>query len=253
MRDMTGKVTGHGNHWRTLWGEDYDPERDVLRWVRRTLMRPARRDTRDLPDRRRLLVFFSADAGLGLAAFLIGETVITAYPYVRGGAPVAVRTQEVVPWQSGFEAQVVAEAGGQRLAFFALDGYRNMSRYQPGREQRVVLNALAYRAAIGTEPSAAGMQSLEGQQIGPMRFDIDEYRLVGEVADVVPIEAFRAPMLQLHVASPVLGTALPVYMRAEAFNPQPQRSLWDQLLGRWPLRGRAFDGLIWLVGYLVDR
>ncbi|MBI2321143.1 MAG: SUMF1/EgtB/PvdO family nonheme iron enzyme, partial [Chloroflexi bacterium] len=24
---MAGKVTGHGNHWRTLWGDDYDPDR----------------------------------------------------------------------------------------------------------------------------------------------------------------------------------------------------------------------------------
>lgn len=199
---MVGKVTGHGNHWCVLWGEQYDPERDVLRWVRRTLVSPARRDTRDLPDRRRLQVFFSAEAGLGLAAFLVGETVVTAYPYVRGGASVVLRTREVVPWRSGFEAQVVAEADGESLAFFALDGYRHMGRYQPGREQRVVLNGLAYRAAVGVEPATASVRTLAGQQIGPMHFDIDEYRLVGEVTEVIAIEAFRAPMLQIRIAPP---------------------------------------------------
>ncbi|MBI4505429.1 MAG: hypothetical protein HY691_07835, partial [Chloroflexi bacterium] len=145
---MAGKVTGHGNHWRTLWGEDYDPERDVLRAVRRTLARPARRDVRELPDRRRLDVFFSAEAGLGLCAFLIGDTVISAYPYVRGGTAVTLRTREVVPWQSGFEAQVVAEANGGELAFFALDAYRNIGRYKRGREQRVLLNGLLYRGSV---------------------------------------------------------------------------------------------------------
>lgn len=251
---MTGKVTGHGNHWRTLWGEHYHPERDVLHWIRRTLVRPARRDTRDLPDRRRLQVFFSSDTGLGLAIFVIGETVITAYPYVRGGASAVLRTREVVPWQSGFEAQVIAEAAdGTPVAFFALDSYRNVSRYQPGREQRVILNALTYRAAVKTEATAPSLHTLEGQQIGPMRFDIDEYRIAGEITEVVPSEAFRLPMLHLRVASPTLQMQLPVYLRPETFDPQPQRSLLDQVLGRWPLRGRGFEGLIWLIGYLAER
>lgn len=249
---MAGKVTGHGNHWRTLWGEDYDPERDVLRAVRRTLARPARRDMRELPDRRRLEIFFSAEAGLGLCALLIGDTVVSAYPYVRGGAPVTLRTREVVPWQSGFEAQVVAEASGGELAFFATDAYRNVSRYKPGREQLIVLNALLYRGQVTTGQATPSMRTLAGMQSGRMHFDIDEFTIVGQVVGTLPLQALRLDLLLCHVELPMLRAALPVYLRPEALSPPPERSFLDQFLGRWPLRGRWLEGQVWLVGYLAN-
>lgn len=249
---MAGKVTGHGNHWRTLWGEDYDPERDVLRAVRRTLARPARRDVRELPDRRRLDVFFSAEAGLGLCAFLIGDTVISAYPYVRGGTAVTLRTREVVPWQSGFEAQVVAEANGGELAFFALDAYRNVGRYKRGREQRVLLNGLLYRGSVTADRATPSLRTLAGEQIGRMHFDVDEFTIVGQVADALPMEALRLDLLLCRVEMPMLRATLPIYLRPEVLSPPPERSFVDQFLGRWPLRGRWLEGQVWLVGYLAD-
>lgn len=215
---MTGSIKpGHGDHWFAAL-EPGDPR------MREALTLPI-----DAPDDVHLHRHELTDA-LDMVQVTAKRRLITAYPEPRATTLVTLRPRELLLWETGVEAWLVAEhAGAGALTIFLSDLVENAERYQKAKGTIALeLAGLAY--SLSAAHAHAGPSRLRPAAQKDERFLADDYWFEADVRSALP--SLEGAVLDLAFQGDL---SFPVVARQDprlAAGERAQGYVW--LTGRWP-------------------
>jgi hypothetical protein len=208
---------GHGEHWRAAIGEDEGRLADVLAF-------PS-----DAPEGVKLYRR-ALSASLDMVQITAKRRLVSAYPEPRATALVELRPRELLLWNTGVEAWMVAEhEGAGALTLFITDLVENSTRYQRARGTITLeVGGLAY-SLERAKPSAGPSRLQPAHRFDPV-FLPDDYWCEADVRGAHGVG--QAEVLDLAFQN---GLELPVATRRPSrlgTGERAQGFLW--LTARWP-------------------
>ena len=286
------KDQGHGSHWETVLGEESIVAK-LKEIVQNSGVLSRKRTKVDFgagPEEKDVFTLVcptSEDSPLDFMTLLAENDgyneLVSAYPFVRGGALLNGKITDIEIWNNNVEAVVTMEFGEDReISFFATDYNINKAKYQVGAYCEVRLAAFAYECKIHDTrersfqldgDKAKSFRSNLGEDIrnelgvkendeSPIQFDAsemtlllpisddykDDYKFLSPVQSVSTFEILGVRMLELGIfVDEGLGgdrIALPLFVRESMFDGQDNPK---------PQAGQSVGGAFWLQGYLDKR
>jgi len=197
--------------------------------------------------------------------------LVSFFPFFAEGSQTTLTLRQVDVWEGECEAQVTAEWGEAKIAFFDTQYLLNRAWYEAGKRYDFILTGLAYSACPSTifkmparqnPEELAWLKQLAAERGEEPPEEMTEIDLTG-MAMFLPVDAwdkddykFRAPIKQVKAFQDFLGQD-GWKVRATVFRFGDADADLDIVITRraWgsdaqPQVGQDIEGTLWLQGYL---